>query len=61
MSERSTLQSGHERDFAARRLADEGLGWQDIVVRLGLSEATARQIVAEQWHRRQAAIRRTQE
>jgi hypothetical protein len=50
--------SAHERDFAARRLADEGLGWRDLVVRLGLSEASAKQIVAEQWHRKQSAIGR---
>ena len=61
MSERLTLQSGHERDFTARRLADEGLGWQDLVVRLGMSETSAKQIVSEQWHRRQAAIRRGEE
>ena len=58
MTELLTLQSGHERDFAARRLADEGLGWQDLVVRLGMSETRAKQIVCEQWHRKQSAIGR---
>jgi hypothetical protein len=57
----SEFQPAHERDFAARRLADDGLGWHDLVVRLGMSETRARQIVSEQWHRRQAAIRRGEE
>ena len=58
MTDRPMLQSPHERDFAARRLADEGLAWQDLCVRLGMSETRAKQIVCEQWHRKQAAIGR---
>lgn len=44
----------------ARRLADEGYGWEDIVVRVDrrISVQTAKQIVIEQWHRRQHEVRR---
>ena len=39
----------------ARRLADEGYGSEDIVVRLNrrISHQTAKQICIEQWHRNQ--------
>lgn len=58
MADRLMLKSPHEREWEARRLADDGLGWQDLVVRLGLSEEWAKRIVTEQWHRRQHAARR---
>lgn len=57
MTDRPMLRSPHERDWEARRLADEGYGWEDIVVRLGTSQQLAKQIVIEQWHRRQRKAR----
>lgn len=48
----------HQREWEARRLADEGLGWEDIVARCGLSQDHAKRIVIEQYHRRQHAARR---
>lgn len=53
-----SLKTSHERELEARRLADEGLGSEDIVVRCGLSLEHAKRIVIEQWHRRQHAARR---
>lgn len=41
-----------DRVAEARLLAQEGYGWHDIVVRLGLSETTAKQIVVESEYRR---------
>lgn len=54
----NSLKTSHEREWEARRLADEGLGAEDIVVRCGLSLDHARRIVIEQYHRRQHAARR---
>lgn len=44
----------------ARRLADEGYGWEDILVRLNrrISVQTAKQIVIEQYYRREREARR---
>lgn len=58
MTDRPTLRSPHEREWEARRLADEGCGWRDLVVRCGLSEDWAKRLVIEQWHRRPHAVRR---
>lgn len=54
----NSLKTSHEREWEARRLADEGLGWEDIVARCGLSQDHAKRIVIEQYHRRQHAARR---
>lgn len=41
-----------------RRMAREGYGWQDLVVRLPIGETTARMLVTEAEYRR-LALRRT--
>jgi len=57
MTDIPTLRSSHEKEWEARRLADEGYGWEDLVVRCGLSRDWARRIVIEQWNRKQQAER----
>jgi len=50
----TSIMSLSDKYVEARRAADEGYGWQDLVVRFHLSEATAKQFVIEAEYRRLA-------